>query len=119
MMNYTTSSKMTECQPDSAINLHEAEPVRLCGIIFRFNEKKPGEPRTSLDDAVRIRANEFEINFLTSTDPQVQAVLNSIRAPHDRFYGCVYGTQLPLDGFEGPVFGVDRIELIREWDGAV
>jgi hypothetical protein len=119
MVNRISTTGTTECQADSAIKLYEAESVRLCGIIFRFNEKKPGEPRTSLDDAVRIRAGEFEINFLTSTDPEVQAVLNSIRAPHDRFYGCVYGTQLPLDGFEGPVFGVDRIELIRELDGSV
>lgn len=116
MSHHIASSITSECQDDPTIQLHEMEPVRLCGVIFRYNEKKPGEVRTSLDDAVRIRTDEFEVNFLSSRYLEVQAVIDSIRAPHDRFYGCVYGQRLPLDGFEGPVFEVDRIELIRELD---
>lgn len=115
MVNPAPSRSVIECQSDSTIELYESEPVRLCGVIFRFNEN-PGEFRTSLDDQVRIRTDEFEINFLGSLNPEAQAIINSIRAPHDRFYGCVYGRNLPQLGFEGLVFDADRIELIRELD---
>jgi len=113
--NDITSSITVERQSNSAAHLHEFEPARLCGTIFRFNEN-PGEFRTSLDDQVRIRTDEFEINFLGSSNPEVQAMIDSIRAPHDRFYGCVYGRHLPQLGFEGLVFDADRIELFREED---
>lgn len=111
--NDITSAIKVERQPDPRDHLLQREPVRLCGIIFRFNEN-PGEFKTSLDDQVRIRTDAFEVNFLVGLNPEVRAILDSIRAPHDRFYGCVYGRDLPQAGFEGLAFNVDRIELIRE-----
>lgn len=111
--NDLTSSIWVERLSNITEKLFQYEPVRLCGTIFRFNEN-PGEFRTSLDDQVRIQTDQFEVNFLVTNSPEVEAVLNSIRAPHDRFYGCVYGKTLPQLGFEGLVFEVDRIELIRK-----
>ncbi|GAB4226417.1 MAG: hypothetical protein Kow00121_54640 [Elainellaceae cyanobacterium] len=111
--NDITSSIKVESESNAPVSLLEQEPIRLCGTIFRFNEN-PGDFRTALDDQIRIRTDAFEINFLLATTPEAEAVLDSIRAPHDRFYGCVYGQQLPEQGFEGLVFNIDRIELIRE-----